>query len=82
MITIEQMIKDDFYIRYLVLNAKKIVKKLSKKSYNEKLDFFYLYIKPEICDLTGWDRKKGPEHLQTSEAYDVLYEHILDLIEA
>ena len=39
-------------------------------------------IKRRLMPLVGWDRQDGPELLQTSEAYDVVYQTIYDALPA
>ena len=42
-------------------------------------DVWYKIYKPDLRLLVGFDREKGPEILQTAEAYDVAYNHLYRL---
>lgn len=39
---------------------------------------WYRTMKPRLCDLVGWGRKRGPYSLTTSDAYDLAYDKIYD----
>ncbi len=45
-------------------------------------DRWYKYYKRRMRTLVGWDREKGPEVLQTCQAYDVAYFHLYKILDS
>lgn len=41
---------------------------------------YYPNFRREVIRLVGWERKSGPEFMQTAAAYDVAYRHLYDLL--
>jgi hypothetical protein len=37
-------------------------------------------IRPSVEHLVGWDRRRGPDFLQTSEAYDIVIKKLYDAL--
>jgi len=49
---------------------------------SQRLSEFYRAFKPRICNLVGFDRQRLREDpsLYTVEAYDIVYDHIINIL--
>ena len=51
-----------------------------RTSPRKRLNAFYARIKPSVCSMAGWDRKPHHEVLSSAEAYDIVYQHCVGIM--
>ena len=52
-----------------------------RTSPRKRLNAFYDKIKPSVCSMAGWDRKPRHEVLSSAEAYDIVYDHCVRIMD-